>query len=687
MFGFIQRDSASRKSQISGAGSGYGKLHGFSIRNKLIASFALVLLAPTILVAVMSYNTAKSKVDEQMTSAIQENVRLLDATLDEFLAGKKTDVSWLAQMMKLGSLKSKDGGNVANDPALHQLLLDYGKGHPAAEMAFIGTGTGLYLDSAETTAISPDYDPRIRSWYKMAMAQKGQVIVSSPYLSAATGNLIVTLAQTTGDGQGVAAISFKVDSISQIAKNVKVGQQGYVYILDKDKKVVVHPYDDVGKEPVSTGQTEKLFQEEKGAFTLVDVDGQEKKIVFATNKASGWKLAGAMNQEEVAEEANPILKITAIVLVLSVLVAAGLIAVILYSILKPLRQLSRVSLSISEGNLSEKLEVKRRDELGLLAYNFNRMAEALRSVIYKVNDNTMQLAASAEELTASSEQNAEGSRQVSQSVQEVVRGSEQQLQRVTDTKQEMNGMVDRMIQIAHRADQVARTAQTTIASAQEGDGAIRSTEAQMNEIGIKVGQLAKDVAALGERAAEIVGFAKIISEIASQTNLLALNASIEAARAGEHGKGFSVVAHEIKKLADQSNQSAGQISVLIRAIQEDTRMTASTMNLVTGEVNQGIRVVQSAGVSFGHILKSIQEAADQIQEVSQATGSMSRSSEKIMEAMETVSQVSSHAVDSVQNVMVVTEQQHASMQEIASSSAVLTKMAEELQLIIGRFTL
>lgn len=661
------------------------KVHWLSIRNKLILSFAAVLLLPTLLVAFTSYKTAKNKVEEHMIHSTDKYIRLLDATLNEFFAAKKTSTDWLSKMITLDGIESLNGSNIGSEPGVREQLIQYLAANPMAEMVFVGTQDGLYMDSSVQTKMAADYDPRERGWYKEAMANKDQVIVTSPYISSATGNLIVTFAKTTKDALGVAAMSFSTKMLEDITKNVQIGELGYSFILDQDGKVVYHPFADLVEQDM--GHLKALYESESGSFAYTDSNQKHSHIIFSTNKQSGWKIAGAMDLEEVTSEAAPILRTTSLVLILAVLLAGLLVTVIIFSILKPLQQLNRVSLRISEGDLTGSTAVIRNDEIGLLAVNFNKMADSLRSLISKVNDNTMQLAASAEELSAGADQNAQASEQVTLSVQDIVEGSEKQLVQVDGTLSDMNVLTRQVDQISAYAEEVSRTAQLTMESANAGDQAIQTAAAQMNEIGSKVDQLAKDINGFGERAEQIVEFANVISEIATQTNLLALNAAIEAARAGEYGRGFSVVASEIKKLAEQSNQSAGRISTLISAIQSDTQTTASTMKFVTQDVQEGITIVNAAGDFFAHILQSVHNVAEQIQQVSAATGSMSQSSGNVSESMLSAKQISEDSTESVQNVLVITEEQMASMQEIASSSAMLTRMAEELQETISKFKL
>ncbi|MCM3271173.1 methyl-accepting chemotaxis protein [Paenibacillus elgii] len=673
------------RSQIRSKWKGFTKDKVFfTIKNKLIFTFMVILLVPTVLLSYVSYQTARQNVDSQMVSSSNEAVKLIDALLNDFFASKMQQVDALSRTVDLSAVKAADNSNIGVQDSVRRQLLMYREIEKDADMVFVGTKNGLYMDSADVTKMAADYDPRERAWFKQAEANKGKIVITSPYISSATGNLVFTVAKETADGRGVAAMSISTKKLAEITRTVSIGKEGFVFISDQDRKYVYHPASEIGS-PMPEGEmTSNLYKTDTGYFQY-KMDGVLKKMVFSTNASSGWKIAGTMYESEIAYAVSPILKSTLIVLVLSTLIGSLMVAAIIFSILKPLRKINEASLLISEGDLTKQIEIARADELGTLSSNFNKMASSLRALIYKVNDNAMQLAASAEQLSASSEQITEAGKQVAQAVQEIANGSAQQVVQIGETNREMNDMASQLQAVSHNTDAVSDSAQHTQETAQEGTEAIRTVIDQMNAIGQKVKTLSDDVTGLGDRSKQIVSFTTVITEIASQTNLLALNASIEAARAGEQGKGFAVVAAEIKKLAEQSSASAKQISQLIAAIQKDTDMTAASMETVTHEVEQGMLKADMAGRSFEQILSSLDSVAVQIAQVSQATQGMAANSENVLNAVDAVSHISEDTAACIEQVAASTEEQLASMEEIASSSALLSKMAEELQETVAKF--
>lgn len=207
----------------------------------------------------------------------------------------------------------------------------------------------------------------------------------------------------------------------------------------------------------------------------------------------------------------------------------------------------------------------------------------------------------------------------------------------------------------------------------------------MDTINSSVNQSATVVQELRVSSNQIGKIIEVITTIADQTNLLALNAAIEAARAGEHGQGFSVVAEEVRTLAEQSKQSADQITVLIHKIQEDTSQAVDVMHQGTEEVKTGVIVVNEAEESFKTILHNIDLVSARIQETSAVSEEMSASVEQVNASIEEIAQVSQVSAGNTLTVASASEEQLASMEEITSASVSLSKIAEELQSNVSQF--
>lgn len=380
---------------------------------------------------------------------------------------------------------------------------------------------------------------------------------------------------------------------------------------------------------------------------------------------------------------------------MNVLIIIGIIAVIISItiawfigrlISKPLIAIAHSTSRVSDGDLTvEPIQVKNKDEIGDLAQSFNLMTDNLRSLIHKVNNNAVQVASSAEELTASAEQTSLATNQIATSIHEISSGAELQGQGAMESSSAMNEMTVGIQQVAESSAQVSELSSDTLKEANNGHDSLKKVISQMNTITDVVDDSARVVKNLGSHSEEIGHIIEVITSIADQTNLLALNAAIESARAGEHGKGFAVVAAEVRKLAEQSKQSADQIAQLISKIQNDTARAVDVMTQGTHEVQVGMTVVHEAETGFKEIVKLIEQVSSKIEESTAISEEMSAGAEQINATMEDIAQIAQTSATNTQHVAAASEEQLASMEEISSSALALSKMAEELQEHVNQF--
>ena len=232
---------------------------------------------------------------------------------------------------------------------------------------------------------------------------------------------------------------------------------------------------------------------------------------------------------------------------------------------------------------------------------------------------------------------------------------------------------------------VSSAAQRTAQTASQGEQALEKAVSQMNIIQQKTTDTSAVIHDLESTSQQIGKIVETISAIAGQTNLLALNAAIEAARAGEAGRGFAVVAEEVRKLAEQSEGAAKEITQLIGQVQGRTQDAVVFMDEGTKQVHVGTEVVSAAGESFREILKMVQDMSGQIAAISQAIEGVTQGTKQMVSSIENIEQESKKVAEETQTVSAATEEQSASMEEIAASSQTLARLAEELKSAVSQF--
>ena len=198
--------------------------NNFGIKAKLILAFATILLIPSLCIGWFSYKTAYNKVEENMLESANESVVMLDHMLNQIITNTQKNVDFIAGRIALGGVGAVQGDE---DPFARAMLDAYRATHTDVELAAVGTDKGVYINSPVTAVNAPGYDPRKRPWYINALENKGKPTVINPYISSNSGQVVVTVSQTVGDGHGIVSISLSLQELAKIANGIKA------YILAK----------------------------------------------------------------------------------------------------------------------------------------------------------------------------------------------------------------------------------------------------------------------------------------------------------------------------------------------------------------------------------------------------------------------------------------------------------------------
>lgn len=333
-----------------------------------------------------------------------------------------------------------------------------------------------------------------------------------------------------------------------------------------------------------------------------------------------------------------------IITLIAMLMGLAIALYIAKIIANPVRALEANASRVAEGDLTvDEVNIKNRDEIGLLAVAFNQMVESLRDIAFQLKEKSHQVAVAAQELTSNSEQMTEVTME---------NGS---------TVSELAATVDN---VAADAQNVAAASDSAVKLAEEGTRAVEKVTSQMQVISNSTQTVSLRINSLGQKSNEISQIVELITQIADQTNLLALNAAIEAARAGEAGRGFAVVAEEVRKLAEQSASAAKDIKELINSIQLESNEAVQAISSGVREVDEGNAVVTNVGISFKSIIGTINQLTEQVHAVAAASQEMAAG---------------------IQNVSGTMEEQTASMEEVSAAAESLSRMSADLDELAARF--
>ncbi|MED1480958.1 methyl-accepting chemotaxis protein [Bacillus sp. FSL W8-0183] len=649
-----------------------------SISKRLIISFTLVLVLPIITLSTISYQIAKEELDHEIMYGANARVNELNDMIEQKLLNKENAVKLFTETSSAADFKKK------NQDELYEHFEIYSKINEDDVVGFYAASKNRDFIQFPKVDMPKGYDPTTRDWYKAAMQdEKGEPVVTNPYISATTNGMVVTIAQRLKDGSGAIGIDIDVQDIVDKIKDIKIGREGYPIIANKNKQIVAHPEEKSGS-TVTENISSILYSSKEGTSTYEN-KGEQKRLVFVTNDLTGWKIAGTMFVSETEEAAQPVWN-SAIILLISSFILGGIaIFFIVRSITIGLRRLVDFSEKVSEGDLTETLETKSKDEIGDLTRSFSKMSESLREVIRAVQQSVDNVASASEELTASASQTSQATEHITMSIEQFSNGNEAQNEKVESSTNQLVAMNEGLQGMSQTSSEVTAVSIQSTEAAGQGGRIVESTANQMKHIDTSVQEAEQVMKELEYKSKDITSILNVINGIADQTNLLALNAAIEAARAGESGRGFSVVAEEVRKLAVQSADSAKEIEKLIQEIVLEISKSQEMFKAVNREVNAGLGMTEEAKESFQNIYEAAEGMSKKLTQLNDTAVDLSSGSKLVSQAMQEMRQVSRESAANIQDIAASAEEQLASMEEISSSSVTLANMAEELKELTSQF--
>jgi methyl-accepting chemotaxis protein len=314
-------------------------------------------------------------------------------------------------------------------------------------------------------------------------------------------------------------------------------------------------------------------------------------------------------------------------------------------------------LAQGQGDLTRRLDVDSRDELGQTSDAFNRFVAKLQEILSEVQTGMGEVSAAAGQLDASGQALRQRSQDQSGSAAAAAAAVEQLTASISDVADFSRDTAD----VSREEDRLA----------EDGDQVVRHFAEEMREIAESFARLTATVSSLGERTEQIGGIVNVIKDIADQTNLLALNAAIEAARAGEQGRGFAVVADEVRKLAERTAVATREISEMIGGIQTGTREAIDGMETNRQRVGEGVEIAHLAAQTLEQIRLGAHRVLDKVSDIASSTQQQSSTSQDLARSVENMAQIAE------QNGLEVDRTTHA--------AGDLAALSQKLGGLIGRF--
>ena len=703
-----------------------------SIRKKVMLAIVLAvvlsIVGVSLMVSIQMRSTFVGNYEVSSRAQLQRLESFVDLFFDNALANAELLADSPLVLEQLPHMTSYAGSKQPIKPVgedlpegergLYRELTRLTKAFPSYALVYVGNAKGGFTQAPDDT-LTAGYNPPERDWYIDTMKAK-KAIITEAYLSDNGEAVCTVTAPVRGGRSGVfdGVVGFDIELVTLTAEtgNVKVGETGYVLMLDAVGQVISDPGNSgpdtpekerwLGKTldqlPADASTSMAALRTLGSGVTEVSFGGKDWLAGVQTTRA-GWSLIMLQEKDEVFADAMRVALGIFVVGLGIALVMAVIAWLIARSISGPVSRLAEASHAVADGDLDAIPSDERpfKGELGLLHASLKRMVATLGELIATANAkmkeaeealaaSKLSLAEAEEAKKAADQARRQGVLQTAEQIGgilmplsaatsrlsgeagEMARGAARQQEIVDGTAQGIRQMNEAVGEVASATSRTARLAEDAQDRARDGRSLVMDVVANMGKIQEQSLAMSQGLASLGGQVADISQIMGVINDIADQTNLLALNAAIEAARAGDAGRGFAVVADEVRKLAEKTMEATRQVSTAITTIQQGTDNNVKAMQEAAAFIGEATEVANQAGEALGHIEDMVEKTAGEVRSIATASEEQSASTEEINRSTENIKQISDTVAHSA-------ERSNDAVAELVSLSQKLDQLVNDLR--------
>ncbi|NUT86166.1 methyl-accepting chemotaxis protein [Pseudomonas corrugata] len=644
-----------------------------NIKQKLTWAFATIACLPVVLVAVLVVLNLRDAAKTNFLDSSGREIRQIDNGMKTFFDGISQNVEFFAKdprIVAAKDLKNYSAADAAQTPLpeTNKQLLDifdrFAKSHPTTAYLSMGLADGGYASWPDDPKIS-NYDPRVRPWYKAAIASPGVTVRTDAYYWAPDDISLIGIVHTVSDAAGklvgVVGLDVSLKQLTELVKNIKLGESGYLILVEGNGNVLVDASDAKHnfKPLADLGPNYAALAKSGDGMTQVEIDGVSYMVNIVTSKSLGWRFIGLIKSDEVMAEASSLTWLIAIIAAVLAVIFAVVGASFASVIVRPIRGVANGLQEIAEGegDLTRQLSVQGKDETATLASWFNQFLGMIAQLVQRIGSASSDLQSAAADTS-----------EVATNMNEAA-GRQRQAVELVSTA--FNEMVATANEVARSCSQAATSADTGYRDVHDGQHHIGEATGSVLKLSEDLQQSTQTMQALEQDSKNINTILDTIRSIAEQTNLLALNAAIEAARAGDQGRGFAVVADEVRALARRTADSTGEIDSLLGNLARRTQEVTQQMQNSLLVSQTSVERIQQARDSFDKIRNSVDSIRDQNTQIATAAEEQHQVAEDI----------NRHIAQIHADAQLVEEFAHSAQ----TGSGRLTDISGQLRGLVGRF--
>ena len=668
------------------------------IAMRLIVSFMVPVLL-IILLGVVSYNKASSAIIGSFKNSSMQAVKV---TGDYIENGLDSIAATALQYTENKNLSNYNAGKYQNDLVAQEAV----KKEVTQSIKTKAVSEDFIEDIhilSETMGVITTIDQGDKDLYQKFIdsdsGSKTKEKFSSVYwigtsslideqLSIEKSSYAVRLVQGFYNSKSCIMIDVSSKKIGEILGEIDFVEGSIVgFITNDGRELIVAGNEDQSEDKVFTSEkfyTASMNAEMDNSGENVNWKGEEYLYLYS-RMDTGAMICSLIPKSALTQQVSEIKKITILTVVIACLIANGIGIVISTGIQRAIYYIIKELHKVSEGNLTVKLQVKRKDEFLILSTGINDMISKMRDLIEKVKLQSNSVTVSSLQVNQSSDLFSKATRNITNSVSEIQQGVVQQAEDAESCLVEMDKLSNKIGEVNAKTNEISNIAAGTKESITHGMNSVKELSEKAKSTSDITAQIISNINELEEKSKSISKIVRTINTIAEETNLLSLNASIESARAGEYGRGFSVVADQIRKLADQSVLSVKEIDGLIKEIQRKTEEAVFIAKEVENVVADQEASVINTEKSFEMMNEQVEMLVDNVGRIVGNVHDIENTKIVALAAIENISAVSQQTAAGAQSVNDITNHQLTAVSRLNELSQELDDNAKVLGAIIEQF--
>ncbi|KOO14521.1 chemotaxis protein [Vibrio xuii] len=615
---------------------------------KIVAASSALLLVTVTLLSIQQLSTVKQEVEALVDTSLTEMVKGVKNTVVSEMESKKTLAQSVTEVIEIDPQNRQLVKEILEKPEIKSSFLAVGFGYEA---------DGFVVENDDGWEAGPDYDPRVRPWFKDAKAQ-GRLVVTDPYVDVSSKKVIISIGTPVKEnGTFMAGMFYDMElgGLADLVNSVNLLDAGYLFIVTADGTTIAHPDAANNGENLTKYLPSAKVQEGAQHF---EHDGQNLMVRFTKVPSENWYV-GAVVDEDIAFATIADMRNSSIVYVLiGVVLSIVVLSFLIKALMRPLATLNDAIKDVAsgQGDLTKRLDTNTDKEFAELAEGFNTFTQTLQTQI-------QQSKAIGVEILRGTEMTVQGAQHSASAMRS-------QLEELEQLATAMNEMAVTATEVANNAQGAAGAAKEADDATQDGSSVVSDTTASIDMLSARIDQAVEEVQGLESATANIETILKVINDIADQTNLLALNAAIEAARAGESGRGFAVVADEVRTLAQRTQESTTEIRSMIEQLQAGASSVSAAMNESKNTAVDAVDKAQAADGALQRIREAIQRISDMNMQIASAAEEQSLVAEEINSNTVKIKDLSTQVADSAEEANMAMQVQTENVRE---QDAILNK--------------